>query len=180
MRGAMKAAGAIITIVASGLAGLVVAHSYRAHVRRLAAWVTALSVLETEISFGLTRLGQAMRRAGQVAGQSPGQVLVRAAELLEGGECGSAGACLSKALAEERDSSNWLWNRKWQEDMEAVVVLGEALGMSNSSDQARHIALASRRLEMRRQAAEEAATVNYRLWSVMGFLIGGMVAIALL
>ncbi len=148
----------------------------------LAGWVTALAVLETEISYGLTKLGQAMRHAGQSAGGSPPKrVLARAADLLEDGGYGSAGDCISKALAEETASCSFLWSGKWREDLEAVVVLGEALGASDSADQARHISLASRRLERRRQLAEEAATVNYRLWSAMGgFLIGGMVAIALI
>jgi len=180
MRVALKIAGAALTIISSGLAGLTVACSYRTHARELAGWVTALAVLETEISYGLTKLGQAMRHAGQSAGGSPKRVLARAADLLEDGGYGSAGDCISKALTEETASCSFLWSGKWREDLEAVVVLGEALGASDSADQARHISLASRRLERRRQLAEEAATVNYRLWSAMGFLIGGMVAIALI
>jgi stage III sporulation protein AB len=169
---AFKLAGVVLTVGAGGLLGLMVAESYRARERELAAWITALTSLQTEISFGHTRLGQAMRRAGLASGGTPARVLARAAELLEHGESGGVGECLAAALGarpgEQRD------------EIDALVVLGRRLGTSDATDQARHIGLAIRRLEGSRAKAEDVAAHNCRVWSSMGFLLGGMLTLALL
>jgi stage III sporulation protein AB len=169
---AVKLAGGVLTVGASGLLGLMVAESYRARERELAAWITALTALQTEISFGHTRLGQAMRRAGLASGGAPARVLESAAKLLEAGETGGVGECLAAALCarpgEQRD------------EIDALVVLGRRLGTSDASDQARHIGLAIRRLEGCRAKADDAAARNCRVWSSIGFLLGGMLTLALL
>ena len=169
---AFKLAGGVLTVGASGLLGLMVAESYRARERELAAWITALTSLQTEISFGHTRLGQAMRRAGLASGGTPARVLARAAELLEGGESGGVGECLAAALGARPVER--------REEIDALVVLGHRLGASDAADQARHIGLAIRRLEGCRAKAADAAAQNCRVWSSMGFLLGGMLTLALL
>ncbi|MEA4882881.1 MAG: hypothetical protein VB144_04305 [Clostridia bacterium] len=166
----LRLVGAAVTVGACGFAGLAVADSYRARERDLASWITALSALETEISYGSNRLAAAMRRAGAAAGGAAGRGLCRAAVLLEEGGTGSAGECLRVALEEDGQVDG----------AEDLAALGQALGASSARDQCRHIALASQRIERRRLAAEEAARRNCRLWSAMGFLIGGMVVLAVL
>lgn len=169
---AFKLAGGVLTVGAGGLLGLMVAESYRARERELAAWITALTALQTEISFGHTRLGEAMRRAGRAAGGAPAKVLARAAELLEGGESGEVGECLAAALGAGPGDRRG--------EVDALVVLGRRLGTSDAADQARHIGLAVGRLEGSRAKAEDAAARNCRVWSSIGFLLGGMVTLALL
>lgn len=171
---ALKLAGGVLTVGASGLLGLAVAESYRARERELAAWITALASLQTEISFGYTRLGQAMRRAGMASGGLPEQVLAQAAELLERGESGGAGACLAAALGGLRQGQGQ------GDEVRALLALGQRLGTSDAADQARHIGLAIGRLERCRAQASEAASRNCRIWSWIGFLLGGMITITLL
>lgn len=193
---AFKLAGGVLTVGASGLLGLMVAESYRARERELAAWITALTSLQTEISFGHTRLGQAMRRAGVASGGAPAQVLARAAELLERGQSGGVGECLADALGagpgeqwecpgqggqgEQGKRSGQLGRRRQRDEIDALVALGHRLGASDAADQGRHIDLAIRRLESCRARAEDAAAHNCRAWSSIGFLLGGMLTLALL
>lgn len=169
---ALKLAGGVLTVGASGLLGLMVAQSYRARERELAAWITALTALQTEISFGHTRLGQAMRRAGLAAGGAPARVLERAAELLESGESHGMGECLAEAFGARPGDA--------REEIDTLIVLGRRLGISDAADQARHIGLAISRLEGSRVKAEDAAARNCRVWSSIGFLLGGMLTLALL
>ncbi len=171
---ALRLAGAVLTVGASGLLGLMVAESYRARERELAAWITALTSLQTEISFGHTRLGQAMRRAGSASGGTPARILARAAELLEQGDSGGAGECLAAALGLGRAE------RGQRDEADALLALGQRLGASDAADQARHIGLAVGRLEGCRARAADAASRDCRVWSSIGFLLGGMITIALL
>lgn len=174
---ALKLAGGILTVGASGLLGLKVAESYRARERELAAWITALNALQTEISYGHTRLGQALRRAGGAFGgafgSAPAQVMECAAQLLDEGGLEGPGECIAVALGS-------LGHGIPGDAVDAIVALGHRLGASDAADQARHIGLAIRRLEGARDRAEDAAARNSRVWSSVGFLVGGMVTIALL
>ncbi|HON43491.1 MAG TPA: hypothetical protein PLM74_10265 [Bacillota bacterium] len=169
---ALKLAGGVLTVGAGGLLGLAIAESYRARERELAAWITALTALQTEISYGHTRLGEAMRRAGLASAGAPSRVLAHAAELLDGGESGGVGECLATALGARPGDQRG--------EVDALVVLGRRLGTSDAADQARHIALAIQRLEGSRAKAEDAAARNCRVWSSIGFLLGGMLTLALL
>lgn len=181
---ALRLAGAVLTVGASGLLGLMVAESYRARERELAAWITALTSLQTEISFGHTRLGQAMRRAGSASGGTPARVLARAAELLEQGDSGGAGECLAAALGLKRGARQEGQNSRGGlgrgDELGALLALGQRLGASDAADQARHIGLAIGRLEGCRARAADAASRDCRVWSSIGFLLGGMITIALL
>ena len=163
---ALKLAGGVLTVGAGGLLGLAIAESYRARERELAAWITALTALQTEISYGHSRLGEAMRRAGLASAGAPSRVLAHAAELLDGGESGGVGECLATALGARPGDQRG--------EVDALVVLGRRLGTSDAADQARHIALAIQRLEGSRAKAEDAAARNCRVWSSIGFLLGGM------
>lgn len=138
----------------------------------LGRWITALSALETEVSYGQSRLADALERAGDVAGGCAGLRLRRASVLLaEGG--GTPAECIRRALAEVTGPLDAV-------QLGAVIVLSECLGASHSSDQVRQIRLAAARLERAMHDAEAKADRYARLWPSLGFLIGAMVALAFL
>ncbi|MCR4427601.1 MAG: stage III sporulation protein AB, partial [Firmicutes bacterium] len=125
------------------MGGLAVARCYRLRHEELRTWVTALAALRTEVSFGRTRLPAAMRRAGRAAGGACETVLTRAADGLErGGDGRTPRECLSDALRTMAKGGGQA-THLWDEDIDILLALGEALGSSGPDDQVRHIMLAS-------------------------------------
>lgn len=168
----LKLGGAALAVAGAGLAGLEHARAHRRCAEELDRWITALSALETEISYGHCRLADALARAADVAGGLAGRRLRHAARALWEAR-GSPGECVRQAMRQLPGSPEG-------QELAAVFTLSDCLGASHSSDQVRHIRLAMARLERARQAAEERAHRYARLWPSVGFLTGAMVALALL
>jgi stage III sporulation protein AB len=169
---ALKLAGAGLAVGCSWMAGVEHARWQRRCADELGRWITALSALETEVSYSQNRLADALERASGVAGGCAGRRLQRAAELLAGGG-GTPAECIRQALEEVTGPLD-------AEKLGAVVVLSDCLGASHSSDQVRQIRLAAARLERAMREAEAKADRYARLWPSLGFLIGAMVVLAFL
>lgn len=168
----LKLAGAALVVGCSGLAGLEHSRAQRAVAEELGRWITALSALETEISYGQSRLADALARSAEVAGGRTGLRLRRAAELLAEGK-GTPGECIRRALADVAGPPG-------AELLSPVIVLSDCLGASHGDDQVRQMRLAGARLGRAMGEAEARADRCARLWPSVGFLMGAMVALALM
>ena len=168
----VKLFGAVVLVLASGLAGLSVGHSYVRRPRELKSLQTALKLLATEISYALSPLPEALTN---VAARSPVEVAslfrMAATELANGGPAARAwqtacahwgqGSCLAES------------------DLALINQLGQALGISDREDQMSHLQLVSSQLEQQIAQAQEAADKNVRLWNYLGFLGGTALALIL-
>ncbi len=170
----LKLVGAAMVVAASGLSGMAMAGSYSRRPRELRSLRSALQMLETEIAYGATQLVEAM---GQVAGRcdsKTARLFNRAAEELSSMSGITAAEAWEKSLL-----SYYPGTALKQQDLIILRNLGSSLGISDRSDQIKHLRLAMEQIGAETAVAEDEATRNVKLWSYLGFLGGLMVVLVL-
>jgi stage III sporulation protein AB len=171
----LSGVGIACVLCGTGGWGLLVARQLRRRPLELAGLQAALEALRTEIEYGRTPLPQALRRAAAPAGGPAGELLVRAAAILDGGAGASAGDAWEGALAEVAGRSAWS-----RPDLTVIARLGATLGASAAADQVRHLALAVRRLRAAESEAAAQAERQARMWLYLGLLGGAALILAAL
>lgn len=163
----LKVLGACMTIGACGAMGLLLASNYSNRPRELRQLRHALDLLETEVSFALSALPQAM---DTVAGQIEGicSLLFRkTAERLKSGDAYFAGEAWCDVAKEVYASSSFC-----QPDLEVMLTFGKTLGTSDRDDQLKYLRLAKERLTDLERQAEEGLQKNGRLCKYLGVSLG--------
>lgn len=168
----VKLIGALCVIFAGTMLGFYQALQLSSRHRQIRQTVQALQRLETEILFGFTPLPEALRT---VAGTLTGPVsslFARAAEGLTSGRTDTVQDSWRQAL-----DACWSHTAMKRTEREAVQQLGSVLGISDRTDQAKHLRLAVSVL----QAEETAAGEDYRrygkMWRSLGLLTGVLIVI---
>lgn len=170
----LKAIGALCIIAAAGSYGMVVAQGFARRPQELREAQAALSMLETEISYGVTPLKEALETVGRRCDGALGGLFTRAAEALAARDGMTAGEAWERSLV--RYSARAPLR---PEDLAALRSLGAVLGNSDREDQTRHLRLAAERLKILAARAEDEARRNVRLWRYLGFLAGAAVALVI-
>ena len=170
----IKLLGATMVVAAAGIGGMTVAGRYSRRPRELKSLGYALQMLETEISYGANYLQIALE---QVAGR-----------------CDRAVAPLfSRAAAELSSNTGITAARAWEnslaayyrasalngQDLIILRSLGSSLGISDRTDQVKHLHLAMEQIKSENARAEEEAARNVKLWNHLGFL-GGLLVVLIL
>lgn len=170
----LKLVGATMVVAASGFGGMAVAGSYSRRPKELKSLRSALQMLETEISYGATRLPEAL---SQVARRCDGMVsflFSRAAAELSSMSGITAGEAWEKSL-----ESYYPGTALKPRDFSVLRNLGANLGISDKEDQIKHLRLAMDQIGLEVSGAEDEAARNVKLWSYLGFLCGIMVVLVL-
>lgn len=165
----LKFLGAAMVVAASGLSGLAVAGSYARRPRELRALRSALQMLETEITYGATRLPEAFEIVANRCDQMVGPLFKQAGRELAAMSGASADEAWEKALAVYYPVSALK-----PQDHAILVSLGRSLGRSDCADQVKHLRLTMEQVAQEAANAEEEASRNVKMWSYLGFL-GGLV-----
>lgn len=170
----IKLLGAAMVVASGGIGGMTVAGRYSRRPRELKSLGYALQMLETEISYGANYLQIALE---QVAGR-----------------CDRAVAPLfSRAAAELSSNTGITAARAWEnslaayyrasalngQDLIILRSLGSSLGISDRTDQVKHLHLAMEQIKSENARAEEEAARNVKLWNHLGFL-GGLLVVLIL
>lgn len=167
----LKFLGAFMVVAASGLSGLAVAGNYARRPRELRALRSALQMLETEITYGATRLPEAFETVASRCDQSVGQLFKQAGVELAAMSGVSATEAWEKALAGYYPASALK-----PQDHSILISLGRSLGRSDCADQVKHLRLTMEQVAQEAANAEEEASRNVKMWSYLGFL-GGLVIV---
>lgn len=170
-----KAVGALFVVGAAGFLGLSVAQAYQNRPRELREVQTALHLLETEIAYGATPLGEALENIGRRVAPPVGPLMTETARELAAGYGSTLKEAWEFALAGYR-AETFLK----PEDLTVIHGLGDVLGASDRNDQAKHLALAIERLKAQAAKAEDEAGKNVRLWQCLGFAGGAAVTLVLI
>lgn len=166
----LKLVGAALVVGGAAGAGQAAAARLRRRVRELQQARTALQVLRTEISWGLTLLPDALARAGRCVGGPVGDLCARAAGLMRSGE--GAAAAWERAVAAAAPAAALAPG-----DREALVALAPCLGASHREDQLRHLDLCLERLAQAEAEARERAAADARMYQQLGLLAGLLLAL---
>jgi stage III sporulation protein AB len=170
----LKLIGGLLVVSATGLAGWAVARVYARRPVELRLFISALQLLETEITYVTTPLPDALDRVAQQVEFPVALFFRRVAR-----ELGQQAGC----------SAREVWNRalEWyfhksalvRNDLGILRGLGNNIGISDRDDQGKHLRLAAEQLKMALVAAEESASKNVKMWNYIGLLGGLIIVLAL-
>ena len=170
----MKWVGALLIIFASAAIGRFFAMAYRDRPRQLRQLRTALQSLETEITYGLSPIGEAAERlAGQLP--EPGKSLFATfADRLNSGNYHLPAAW--KAALDE------VWPHTALKNAESEILrqFGETLGQSDRENQQKQIRLVLSHLEREENDAREDQGRYEKMLNSLGLLAGLLLALILL
>lgn len=170
----IKLIGGLLIITASGLAGWKKAGLYSGRPRELQQLITALQLLETEITYVATPLPEALARAAEQMGAPAAALFGRIAGELASGSGKPARAAWSEAL-------QWYYPRSSLDESDLSIIrgLGNSIGISDREDQGKHLRLAAEQLKAALAAAQESARKNVKMWNYVGLLGGLVIVLAL-
>lgn len=163
----VKLIGSAMVVIAATGYGLWKAASYSERAKELQKLISALQMLETEISYGATPLPEAFRRIGSRIHGKIGLLLIDTGESLTRGDGSSAGQILQDKLLQ--------WSTQLHlrpEDQEIMFTFGHTLGNSDRLDQIKHIHLACTRLAAEESVARDERERLGKMWRYLGALTG--------
>lgn len=169
----LKLLGSLIIILAGGLAGMIMARDYMRRPRELRAVQASLQMLETEITYTATPLGEALERVAQRTDPGLQSLFLAAAAQLRSMSGCTAGEAWDVALSKYYPASALKEN-----DLHILQNLGKVLGVSDRQDQSKHFRLAVEQLKLETARAEGEAAKNVKMWNWLGFC--GSMALVLL
>lgn len=163
----IKMMGAVLLVVSTTGIGLWKANFYAARSKELEDLISALQLLETEISYSVAPLPDALQRIGfRIAGRV-GLFLQNAGTELLRGDGRSAGEIFTEQLERSRTMIHLR-----EQDLEILRTFGHTLGNSDRSDQLKHIRLAHSRLAAEAQNARDEKERLGKMWRYLGALTG--------
>jgi stage III sporulation protein AB len=163
----IKMMGAVLLVISTTGFGLWKANFYAARNKELEDLISALQLLETEISYSVTPLPDALHRIGSRLAGRMGVFLQNAGDELLQGDGRSAGQIFSDQLERSRTMIHLR-----EQDLEILRTFGHTLGSSDRSDQLKHIRLANSRLMAEAQNARDEKERLGKMWRYLGALTG--------
>lgn len=168
----VKLIGALIVFAACLLLGFHRAALYADRPKHIRQCIQALQRLETEISYGVTPLPQALQRTSQAIAEPMGSIISQAAENLLRNDSKPTAVCWAEAMKQG-------WDHTAMKSAEQAVMLqlGSTLGISDRNDQLKHIHLATQQLQSEETLAKEEQQRYEKMWRSLGALGGALIVI---
>ena len=170
----LKMAGCLLIMSAGSFAGISLARNYARRPEELRNLITALQMLETEISYTATPLPEALARIAASCDRTIAPLFFTASEEL----CAQTG-CTAGEAWETALNKFYALSSILPSDLAVLRNLGTVLGISNGEDQCKHLRLAREQLKGEVILAEQQAAKYVKLWSYLG-LLGSLALILLL
>lgn len=155
------------------MTGFTVARNYRERPRHLRQLQSALQGLCTEISYGATPLPDAFSHLATTT-RDPVSCLFRASARVVSRPGATADEAWAEGLRELQAKSALLGT-----DIQILAQLGNVIGLSDRTDQERHLLLTAQQLQREEHKAEEDRQKNERMWKYLGVLSGVLLVIVL-
>lgn len=168
----IKLLGACLVLLATSWIGFEIARSYRDRPRQIRQLRSALSLLETEIGYGIRPLSQACLEISNRVDGAIAQIFASSAENLTQLDGISTYECMEKAINQE-------WKNTAMKDAEKRILLdfSSTLGISDRDDQLHHIAMAKANLEVEEKKAHEEQRQYEKMFKSIGVLTGALIVI---
>lgn len=168
-----KVIGSMLLVTATTTYGFQKARGFRERTYDLRAFQDGLSMLQTEVTYGLTPLPLAMKKISKVLKKPVGSFFKSVSQKLLHGE----GELLEVYW---NDGLQNLECSLTKEDLEVVNNLGYSLGRSSVSEQKKHLELTIRQLQMAEKESKEICAKNEKMWKYLGFFSGLALVLVLL
>lgn len=168
----LKLIGSVFLLFAGTMFGFYQAMQYARRPRQIRQLVGILQRLETEVSFGLTPLPEALLIVSRQSTEPLAGMLHMAGEQLEIKDGRSM-----REIWESSISQTWNQSSMKKNEKEIMLELGFTLGRSSSSDQVKHLRLAASQLQVEEAAALEDQQRYEKMWRSLGVLVGALAVI---
>ncbi len=168
----IKLLGAILIIGASTLYGFYRASLFAERPRQIRGLIHVLNRLSTEIGYGSTPLPDALAKLSSQTRKPLNQWLASIAEKLQPGMSLTVKEAWQASLEE-------IWSRTAMKrsEKEALLELGQSLGVSDREDQMKHLQLAVRQLQHEEAEARDEQLKYEKLCRSLGVLCGALIVI---
>ncbi|SHG65334.1 stage III sporulation protein AB [Thermosyntropha lipolytica DSM 11003] len=170
--GWLKAAGIVLVIAGSGLWGLMGARRLAQRVEELKNLRLALNFLEKEITYMHTPLSSAFKKTAYFCAPPLSCFFLACSERLDKKAGVTAAEAWMTGLKELQKISSLK-----PEDIELLKTVAMQIGMSDTYEQHKFLALLQEELKIIEQKAREEAQTGGKLWSYGGFILGALLVL---
>lgn len=168
----MKLLGAALVLISATLFGFFQAMQLARRPRQIRELISVLQRLETEIVYGSTPLPAALRRLSSGTAEPIASLLRDVADAL----AQRPQTPLGELWRQEAERA-WRRSAMKEPEFEAFARLGATLGLSDRTDQAKHLKLASAQLKTEEETAREQQKRYETMWRSLGVLVGALIVI---
>ncbi len=168
----IKLIGACMILVSGSSVGWLIASTYLNRIRELKDLQVAISVMDTEISYGQVLLPEALRSVSNIINGPNSQLFYEAAEELE-----YSGGQTFAEIWSSKTAKYYQWNNLLKEDMDILLNWGRQIGTSTLSEQGNINQKTIKRLEQHERFAREIANKRVKLVRYAGILVSLLVII---
>lgn len=167
-----KLFGASLIIIATTWIGFATAHTYRQRPKQIRQLRTALSLLETEIGYGIRPLEQACRGIALRLDGAIATLFATCADNLSQFDGLSTYECFSQAI-------NQVWKQTALKKSEKAILLdfSKTVGTSDREDQLHHLEMTSTNLEVVERQARDEQLQYEKMCKTLGILAGALIVI---
>ncbi len=168
----LKFVGGVLIIGAATLFGFLKAAHYIRRPKQIRSLISALGRMETEIMYALTPLPEAFASLSKQVAEPLSSLFRITSERL-----------LKSDGKSTREIWQWSVNDVWtrtsmkQAEQEVVLQLGAVLGLTDRSDQIKHLRLAISQLQTEETESREEQRRYEKMWKSLGVLIGALIVI---
>jgi len=168
----LKLLGAMLILLAFTLFGFYQAHQFSRRPKQIADLIRSMQRLETEITYGFTPLPQALLKIAEACPPPVGAMFQNAAEELR-----KDGSRSVQQIWQEAIQTQWQHTSMKKGEQDIVRQLGFTLGLSDSTDQVKHLRLAIQQLQGEMDGAQEDRKRYESMWRSLGLLMGALLVI---
>lgn len=157
--------GALFVIFATTSYGFQRAKGYRERIYQLRSFQDGLSMLQTEITYGLTPLPLALEKVSRSIKGEIGIFFKDVSEKLITGD----GELLEEYWNQCLGQLNTFLTK---EDQGIIKNLGYSIGRSSVSEQKKHLEMTLRQLQISERESRELCSKNEKMWKYLGLFSG--------
>ncbi len=168
----IKIFGACLVLIATSWMGFEIARSYRERPKEIRQLRSALSILETEIGYGVRPLTVACQEVSLRTRGAISKLFASCAENLKQMDGASTYECFQKAIDQE-------WKHTAMKNPEKRILLNfsNTLGISDREDQLHHLAMAKTNLEVEEKKAQDEQMQYEKMCKTIGVLSGALIVL---
>lgn len=168
----LKFVGGVLIFGAAAMFGFLQAAHYVRRPKQIRLLINALGRMETEIAYALTPLPEAFSSLSKQVAEPLSSLFRLMSErlLTSSGES-------TRELWQKTVSEVWTRTSMRQPEQEVILQLGPVLGLSDQSDQIKHLRLAIAQLQSEETDARDEQQRYEKMWKSLGVLIGALIVI---
>lgn len=168
----IKLLGACLVVIATSWIGFEIARSYRDRTRQIRQLRSALSLLETEIGYGVRPLTVACHEVSCRTQRPISDLFAACSKNLQQLDGASTYECFRNAI-----DQTWKYTAMKDSEKNILLDFSATLGVSDREDQLHHLAMTQNHLEMEEKRANDEQLQYEKMFRTIGVLTGALIVL---